>query len=427
MTEADVHDEAAPAGRVRFRRRGKARSPEASAPETGAPEADGSVSGQPAEPDAARESSPRAARAKKTRRQMSAGVKRFLLIVAGLLVLVASVLGFYMTSDAFDERVLVLVAARDIGDGDTVSAADFGSAPVLLDPSVPHVPWTESAPFFFEGMVAVQPIPAGSLAFFEMVREPESGAEGSELEVIIPLDLVMATQGVSDGEEVLLVDPGQPASEVDPGRPRQVVRSFRLTNFEGSQMRLFLPPEPWAEWEALLEAVGGTLMVVPLGDGGDPDEMTQRLDAVWQAQWSADVEAIAQAASEAEAEAEEVAGPGELEVIVSLDTSLVPSGVYEGDLVLVIDPGAEPLGNDPGRPRRVIDTLRLENYAAGQMRMFLPPEEWQHWRSLPDELGGTPMVLPVPAGSDIDDMSARLEAAWQAAWQQSVTEAGTAQ
>ena len=162
-----------------------------------------------------------------------------------------------------------------------------------------------------------------------------------------------------------------------------------------------------AEWEALLEAVGGTLMVVPLGDGGDPDEMTQRLDVVWQAQWSADVEAIAQAVTEAEAEAEPEAGPGELEVIVSLDTSLVPSGVHEGDLVLVIDPGAEPR-NDPGRPRSVIGTLILENYRRRpDAHVPAGPEDWQYWRMLPDELGGTPMVLPVPAGSDIDDMSSR--------------------
>ena len=362
------------------------------------------------------------ARAARTRRQMPESTKRLLFVIVGVFVLAGSVVGFYLTSDAFDERVPVLVAARDIADGETVSADDFSSALLVLDAAVPHEPYTADAPFFFDGMVATQPIPAGGLVRYEMVRDADSGAEGSELEVIVPLDLSLATEEVSDGKVVLLVDPGAEPTEVDEGRPRRVERSFTLTNFDGTRMRLFLPPEEWAAWEALLEEVGGSLMVVPLGDGGDPDELAQRLDAVWQAQWSADAEAIAIALAAASAEPQ--AGPGELEVIVSFDTSLVPTGIGEGDVVLLVDPGAEPLGNDPGRPRMVIGTLELSNYAEGQMRMFVPPEEWLYWRSLPDDLGATPMVLPVSAGTDIEDMSARLNAQWHEAWQRSLSGSG---
>ena len=93
--------------------------------------------------------------------------------------------------------------------------------------------------------------------------------------------------------------------------------------------------------------------------------------------------------------AEPEAGPGELEVIVDLDASLAPSGVAEGDLVLLVDPGAAPLGNDSGRAQSVIGMLELVNYAGGQMQMFVGPEEWLYWRSLPDDLGAAPMVLPV--------------------------------
>lgn len=411
----DTQPEAPAAGRRRSKRGRKGRSPEADAPQPG----------RPAEPGAPQASSPRAARAEKTRRQMPESTKRLLLIIAGLFVLAGSVWGFYYTSDVFDERVPVLVAARDIADGETVGAADLTSALLVLDPRVPHEPWTAAAPSFFDGMVAMQPIPAGSLVLFDMVRAPESGAEGSELEVIVPLDLTLATQGVFEGDEVLLVDPGVHPSVDDMGRPRQVARSFTLTNFDGASMRLFLPPEQWAEWEDLLETVGGVLMVVPLGDGGDADEMGQRLDAVWMAQWSADAEEIAQAVAAAEAEAETVAGPGELEVVVSFDTSLVPTSIAEDDLVLLVDPGSEPLGNDPGRPRSVIGSLVLENYADGQMRMFLPPEEWLYWRSLPEELGAEPMVLPVASGSDTDDMSARLNAQWHEVWQRSVLDSGS--
>ncbi len=152
--------------------------------------------------------------------------------------------------------------------------------------------------------------------------------------------------------------------------------------------------------------------------------MRGRLDAVWRDQW---LDAVQEAALQAAAvEAEPTAGPGELEVIVSLDAGLAPSGVGEGDLVLLIDPGAEPLGNDPGRPRSVIGTLELDNYTDGQMRMFVPPEEWLYWRSLPDDLGAAPMVLPVAEGTDTDDMAARLDAEWRTVWERSVTEAGSA-
>ena len=367
--------------------------------------------------------SPAAARAKRTRRQMPESTKRILLIIAGVFVLVVSVMGFYLTSDAFDERSAVLVAARPIEVGETLSSADFISDLVLVG-SIPHIPWTPDAPFAFEGTVALQPIPAGSLVLHDMFIAAETAPVGVELEVIVPLDLslVAGTDGVFEGEEVLLVDRGAEPVEGDEGRPRRVVRQFELTNFDGSRMRLFLPPEEWAEWEALLEDVGGTLMVVDLGLGAEATETIMRLDAVWQDQWSEAVQEVAEAAVVV---VEPEAGPGELEVIVSFDTSLVPSGVAEGDLVLLVDPGAEPSGGDPGRSRSVIGSLELEDFDGGQMRMFVGPEEWLYWRTLPTELGATPMVIPVPEGTDLDDMAARLDAEWEAAWRNAVSDAAT--
>ena len=359
---------------------------------------------------------PAAARAERARRQMPESTRRLLFIIAGVLVLVASVLGFYLTSDAFDERTAVLVALRDIEYGETVTAADFGSEQVLVG-SIPHLPGTPAQQSLFDGKVAVQAIPAGALVRHDMFIEVET--VGVQLEVVVPLDLHLATDEVSEGDLVLLVDPGVEPVEGDEGRPRHVVRQFELTNFEGSQMRLFLAPEEWAEWEALLEEASGTLMAVDLDPGDDAEQITQQLDAVWQAQWSAAVEEVALAV----AEVEPTAGPGELEVIVSLDASLAPSGVVEGDLVLLIDPGAEPLGNDPGRPRSVIGTLELQNYNGGQMQMFVGPEDWLYWRSLPEDLGAAPMVLPVAAGSDAEDMTGRLNTQWHAAWERSVAEA----
>ena len=379
------------------------------------------------------EPAPAAASAKKARRQMPESTKRLLFIIGGLFVLVGSVAGFYLTSDAFDERVAVLVAARDIDAGEILAATDFGSDLVVVG-AIPHVPWTLDAPAAFEGTVALQAIPAGALVGFEMVIEASTLLDGVGLEVIVPLDLSLVSGEVSEGESVLLVDRGVDPVEGDEGRQRQVVRQFRLTGLEGSQMRLLLPPEEWAEWEALLEDVGGTLMVVEPEAGADEEETMRRLDTVWAAQWAAKVDEVAESIAAAEPEA----GPGELEVIVSLDAGLVPSGVVEGDRVLLIDPGAEPLGNDSGRARSVLripsgdDELRaielvsrameLVNYDGGAMQMFVGPEEWLYWRSLPDDLGGTPMVLPVPVGSDVDDMIERLNAQWHAAWEKSVAE-----
>ena len=376
------------------------------------------------------EPAPAAATAKKARRQMPESTKRLLFIIGGLFVLVGSVAGFYFTSDAFDERVAVLVAARDIDAGETLTAADFGSDRVVVG-AIPYVPWTLGTPSVFDGTVALQAIPAGALVRYEMLVEAATLLDGVGLEVIVPLDLSLTSGEVSEGKSVLLVDPGVAPVEGDEGRPRRVVRQFRLTGFEGSQMRLLLPPEEWAQWEALLEDVGGTLMVVEPEAGADEEETMRRLDTVWAAQWAAKVEEVAQAAAAAAAAAEPEAGPGELEVIVSLDANLAPSGVEGGDLVLLVDPGAAPLGNDSGSPRSVLripsgddelPAIELVNYAGGQMQMFVPPEEWLWWRSLPDVLGAAPMVLPVAEGTDVDDMIERLDAQWYAAWEKSVAE-----
>ena len=372
------------------------------------------------------EPAPAAATAKKARRQMPESTKRLLFIVGGLFVLVGSVAGFYFTSDAFDERVAVLVAARNIDAGETLTAADFGSDLVVVG-AIPYVPWTLETPSVFDGTVALQAIPAGALVRYEMLVEAAALLDGVGLEVVVPLDLSLTSGEVSEGKSVLLVDPGVDPVEGDEGRPRQVVRQFRLTGVEGSQMRLLLPPEEWAQWEALLEDVGGTLMVVEPEAGADEEETMRRLDTVWAAQWAAKVEEVAQSIEAAEPEA----GPGELEVIVSLDGSLAPSGVAEGDLVLLIDPGAAPLGNDSGRARSVLlipsgddelSAIELVNYADGQMQMFVGPEEWLWWRSLPDDLGAAPMVLPVAEGTDVDDIIERLDAQWYAAWEKSVAE-----
>ena len=349
---------------------------------------------------------------------MRRGTKRMLFVLLGVLVLAVSVAGFYFTSDVFDERARVMVASRPIAAGETLSFTDFGYDEAVVG-SIPHLPWTADAPYRFEGMVALVTIPAGTLVRDDMFVAAETVPVGVELETVVPLDLSLATGTLFEGDTVLLIDPGAEPVEGDPGRPRRVVRETELTNFDGTQMQLFVSPEEWAQWESLLAEVGGTLMAMDLGIGADAGETARRLDSVWLGQWSEAVEEADRAAVEAAGTA--AAAPGDLEVVVPLDTSLSPSGVVEGDTVLLIDPGAEPLAGDPGRPRTVIGTLRLENYSNGQMRMFAPPEEWLYWQSLPDVLGAAPQVLPVTEGTDVNDTVARLNALWRSAWQEAQT------
>ena len=236
---------------------------------------------------------------------MPESTKKLLFILAGVLVLVGSVGGFYMTSDAFEQRVPVLVAGRYIAAGETLSAVDFTSE-LMITGAVPHIAWTDDAPAAFEGTVALQEIPAGGLVRYEMVALVDTVPEGDELVVEVPLDLSLVTEDVLEGDLVLLVDPGTAPTPDDPGRPRKVVREFTLESFDGAQMRLILPAQEWAEWTELLEEVGGTLMVKDLGPLADVEATSNSLNSVWQSQWA---EAAAEVAA-AVAAAPPTAGPG---------------------------------------------------------------------------------------------------------------------
>ena len=101
-----------------------------------------------------------------------------------------------------------------------------------------------------------------------------------------------------------------------------------------------------------------------------------------------------------------------LEVHVPIDTSLAPSGVAEGDLILLIDPGEAPDAHGPGRARHVIETLAVESLAGTALRMFAAPAEWVRWQTLAAQLGGPPMAVPVPLGGDPDALAKELNAVW---------------
>ncbi len=370
--------------------------------------------------EATTESATAAAIGKRARRQLPGATRRILLVIAGVFILVLSVGGFYFTSAAFDKHTSVLVAAVDIERGEVVGPGHFRSESAVMG-SIPHIPYSADVPLTLSDLVATQSIPQGGVVLGEMMIRPDSGPTGNELELTVEFDTSLATSGVFNGDEVLLIDPGVEPTAEDPGSPQAVLRSFVLQNYDNGSMTMFLEPEEWAYWQGLPATLGGTPRILPVPVGGTSEEFGSLLNAVWFAEWEQNAAAV----NAPPAGSVVGPGPGELEVIVSLDTSLVPSDFYSGETVLLIDPGQTPSRDDPGRVRKVIRTLKLENFDGSAMRLFVPPEEWIAWQVLPEELGASPMILPIPPGTDIDDMTRRLNSEWNAEWQLAINKART--
>lgn len=355
----------------------------------------------------------RPAAAPRTRQRLSQKTRRRLLILVGLLTMALSVTGFVLAADALDERRAVLVAAVDIDRGAVIETSHLTGALASLG-DIPHVAWSPDIAASYAGTIARTRIPAGSLVTADDIEI--LGSHGDEILLLleVPLDTSLTNEVVHDGDSVLLIDPGVDSAQGVPGRPRRVIRQFVVENFDGSQMTLHLPPPEHLQWSTDLVVAGGYLLAVPLPSDADPEASAAELDAVWQQEHDDRVEALSASALLA---AGPQAGVGEIEIRIALDTHLAPSGVNEGDLVLLVDPGLAPSTGDPGRPRTVLQPLLLEHFQAGVLTVFASPEEWVRWQSLIDDLGGTALVLPVPAGTDADDMSERLDAAWLEEWQ----------
>ena len=305
-----------------------------------------------------------------------------------------------------------LVSATEIAPGTVVSSADFTSTDVDLG-SVPHIPWSPEAPFIFEGLVSIGHIPAGLPVLDAMFRDRQVAPFEDELEVTVELDLSATPSEVNEGDTVLIVDPGIPPTIEEQGRARSVIGTLELQQFDGTATRLFVEPEEWSFWSDLSLELGAPPQVLPVPLGGDPEEMTTRLNDTWQAEYDAAWSLLqALVAAQAAAEAEATPDVGELEVTLDLDLSLSPTPPAQGDLVLLIDPGIAPGPIDPGRPRQVIEPLGLTVFDGTTARFFVPPEDWHRWQELPGMLGASPMALPVPPGTDPDELGSILDAGW---------------
>lgn len=357
-----------------------------------------------------------AAEPKRRRRRLPSSARRVLLAILGVALLAGSVVGFYLTADAFDDRISVVVAAAPIAQGHVLSPGDLTSAEVHLG-DIPYIEWTPDAAAALSGFAVSDHIPADGLIGPHMLVSASSEPIGDELEVVIPLDTSLAPSGALEGDVALLIDPGATPSGDGPGRPRSVIEQLELRGFDGSSVRLFVPPEEWVWWRALPSTLGATPMALPLPLGGDAVDLAARLDALWAAEHA---EAAAALHLFGEGWLDEGA-PGELEVLVPIDTSLAPSGIARGDLVLLVDPGAAAGGGSAGRPRSVLRAVELEHYEPGVLGIWAEPEEWAWWHALPVRLGAAPMVLRVAPGTDVSDVADRLNEQWLSQWRQAQT------
>lgn len=346
-------------------------------------------------------------------RRLGGRARRVLLALAGLLLAVSSVAGFVRTADAFDERAAVVVAARNLPRGHVLSAGDLDAA-LVLPGVVPHLEWSDGAAAALAGLAVTHSVPAGSLVTAGMLAAPAAGAFGDHLEVLVPVDTSLVPSGVAEGELVLLIDPGAAPSGSDPGRARRVIDTLVAESLAGNALRLFAPPAEWVQWQTLPARLGGLPMVLPVPLGGDAAGLAAELNAVW----AAEHRQASAAGSPLGAAWETAGGPGLLQTVVPVDVSLSASGVAQGGLALLVDPGVPLDAASGGRPRSVLRSVRLDHYRDGLLGIWAEPAEWVWWQSLAQRLGAAPMLLRVSPDADTDAMSADLNEAWRKHWEQ---------
>ena len=247
------------------------------------------------------------------------------------------------------------------------------------------------------------------------------------LELTVRFDTGLLTSPAYNGNTVLIVAPGIEPTTENPGRPQIAVTHLELSNYEVGSMTMYFKPEKeeleeWSAWRLLPETIGAAPQIMLVPSGSNPEEFTQLVNGLWQSEWETRARIVSAASDGASLISTGLRlGFNNLEVTVPLNTSLAATEPSEGDTVLIVDPGQPPDGDDVGRPRRVLQTVELENFDGAAMRLLVPPDEWLEWFEwvrLPEELGASPMVLPIPeeTSDDTDAMIADLNGEWHDQW-----------
>lgn len=156
-------------------------------------------------------------------------------VVAGVLLISGSALGFALWADAQSDRETVLIAATDIAAGETIEPLDLREASISLGDGVVAVPSSQLS--WAVGQVAQGPIPLGSL--------------------LAPQDLG-TDFGVPAGRAVVgasLPAGAFPLSKLDVGDPVQLFSAAASRNEDAGE-RLLGDGEVWA--------------IEPINLGGEP-------------------------------------------------------------------------------------------------------------------------------------------------------------
>lgn len=193
--------------------------------------------------------------------------RRWWLLLVAVLLVAAGGLANYVLVSAADERVEVLVAARDIGWGSTITRADLGRELLAVEGAGHVIPVAELDRVV--GRMAAASVPGGGLLAPGHVRAQGVPGPG---EVLVGLRAAtMPARGVWPGELVRVVplvsDPvtGGERADLSGGFDARVVDTSR-PDAQGVRVVDVVVADDWAD-RATAAAAGRVLLVLPGADG----------------------------------------------------------------------------------------------------------------------------------------------------------------
>ena len=356
-----------------------------------------------------------AAEPKRHRRRLSSSVRRVLLAVLGVLLLAGSVAGFYLTADAFDERIRVVVAAAPLSQGQVLSPGDLTAAEAHLG-DIPYIEWTADAAAALSGFAVSDHIPAGGLIGPHMLVPASSEPVGDELEVVVPLDTSPCALPVpSRAISRLLIDPGVDTFGRRAGQTPLGASTARASGLRRLERPSFRPAGGVGVVARAAERAGGD----PDGVAGAPRRRRRRSDrsprhAVGcRARGGNRGAAPLRRGLAGRGRAGRTRGSGadrhELGALWSLPGRLGAAG-----------------GPRCCSRRRICRTASggvavrgARTLRAGRAGHLGRTRGMAWWHALPVRLGAAPMVLRVASGTDVRDVAERLNEQWRSQWQQS--------